>query len=78
MTIHPYGQINYWVISLRLTIIYNQLSTYFKDSKLFVDNQYQFRRTYAVEYAYIELVDRLMTQLDTEHVRFKRGPFPGL
>ena len=66
---------NYRPISLLPTIskvlekiIHNQLSAYFIDSKLFFDNQYGFRPNHSTEYASLELVDIIITQMDRNHL----------
>ena len=62
---------NYRPISLLPTIskviekiIFTQLSTYFNENKLILDNQYGFRPKHSTEYAALELVDRIITDMD--------------
>ncbi len=62
---------NYRPISLLSTIskviekiIFTQLSLYFKENKLIFDNQYGFRSKHSTEYAALELVDRIITQIN--------------
>ena len=66
---------NYRPISLLPTIskvvekiIFIQLSTYFNENKLIFDNQYGFRPKHSTEYAALELVDRIITQMDKKEV----------
>ena len=66
---------NYRPISLLPTIskvvekiIFTQLSTYFNENKLIFDNQYGFRPKHSTEYAALELVDRIITQMDKKKV----------
>ena len=66
---------NYRPISLLPTIakviekiIFSQLSSYFNDTKLLYDNQYGFRPNHSTEYAALELVDRIVTQMDKNDV----------
>ena len=49
-------------------IIFDQLSTYLKDSKLFFDHQYGFRPKHSTEYAALELIDRIITQMDQDEI----------
>ena len=62
---------NYRPISLLSTIakvmekiIFTQLSSYFNEHKFIFDNQYGFRPKHSTEYAALELVDRIITQMD--------------
>ena len=62
---------NYRPISLLSTIakvmekiIFTQLSSYFNEHKLIFDNQYGFRPKHSTEYAALELIDRIITQMD--------------
>ena len=50
--------------------IYSKLYAYFNDSKLCFDNQYGFRQKHLTEYASLELVDRINTQMDKLGVPF--------
>ena len=45
-------------------IMNNQLLMYFTNTKLLSDNQYGFRPHHSTEYAAVEIVDRITTQLD--------------
>ena len=49
-------------------IIYDQLSCYLNDSKLLFDNQYVFRSMHSTEYAALELIDRIITQMDNNEL----------
>lgn len=44
------------------------MSTYLKDSKLFFDHQYGFRPKHSTEYAALELIDRIITQMDQDEI----------
>ena len=66
---------NYRPISLLPTIskviekiIFTQLSAYFNENKLIFDNQYGFRPKHSTEYAALELVDRIITNMDKKEV----------
>ena len=66
---------NYRPISLLPTIskvvekiTFTQLSTYFNENKLIFDNQYGFRPKHSTEYAALELVDRIITQMHKKEV----------
>ena len=66
---------NYRPISLLPTtsnviekIIFTQLSTYFNENKLIFDNQYGFRPKHSTEYAALEIVDRIITDMDKKEV----------
>ena len=66
---------NYRPISLLSTIskiiekiIFTQLSLYFNENKVIFDNQYGFRPRHSTEYAALELVDRIITQMDIKEV----------
>ena len=66
---------NYRPISLLPTIakviekiIFSQLSSYFNDTKLLFDNQYGFIPNHSTEYTALELVDRIVTQMDKNDV----------
>jgi endonuclease/exonuclease/phosphatase family metal-dependent hydrolase len=50
------------------TIMHNQLYNYFDKSNLFYDSQYGFRRRHSTELAAIEIVDRLVTQMDKNEI----------
>ena len=49
-------------------IIYDQLSCYLNDSKLLFDNQYGFRSMHSTEYAALEIIDRIITQMDNNEL----------
>ena len=66
---------NYTPISLLPTIskviekiIFTQLSTYFNEHKLIFDNQYGFRPKHSTEYAALELVDRIINDMNKKEV----------
>ena len=48
--------------------MFTQLSSYFNYTKLFFDNQYSFRPNNSTEYAALELVDRIIMQMDNNDV----------
>ena len=50
--------------------IYSQLCAYFNYSKLCFDNQYGFRQKHFAECASLELVDKIITQMDKNDVQF--------
>ena len=50
------------------TIIFTQLSTYFNENKLIFDNQYGFRPKHSTENAALELVDRIITDMEEKKV----------
>ena len=45
-----------------------QLSCYLKDSKLLFDHQYGFRLKHSTECAALELIDRIIIQLDKDEM----------
>ena len=49
-------------------IIYDQLSCYLNDSKLLFNNQYGFRSMHSTEFAALELIDRIITQMDKDEL----------
>ena len=49
-------------------IIFNQLSTYLEDSKIIDGSQYGFRHNRSTEYAALEVVDRIITQMDNNKI----------
>ena len=49
-------------------IIYDQLSCYLNDSKLLFNNQYGFRSMHSTEYAVLELIDKIITQMDKDEL----------
>ena len=49
-------------------IIFEQLSSYLKDSRLLFDHQYGFRPKHSTEYAAFELIDIIITQLDKDEI----------
>lgn len=44
--------------------IFNQLHTFFKNNKLYFNSQYGFREAHSTEHATIELIDRLIFEMD--------------
>ena len=46
-------------------IIFDQLSTYLKD---FFDHQYGFQPKHSTEYAALELIDRIITEMDQDEI----------
>jgi hypothetical protein len=49
-------------------VIHDQLAAYFVSSKLFFDSQYGFRRQHSTELAAIELVDRVVAEMDRNEI----------
>ena len=49
-------------------IIFDQLSSYLKYSRLFFENQYGFRSKHSTEYAALELIHRIITQMDQDEI----------
>ena len=49
-------------------IIFNQLSEYLENNKLLNSSQYGFRSGHSTDYAALELIDRLITQMDRNEV----------
>ena len=45
-------------------VVHKQLYDYFDENKLFNDHQYGFRRQHSTEHAILELVDRILIQMD--------------
>ncbi len=45
-------------------VIFTQTYEYFTNQKLFYKGQYDFRNEHSTEYAALEIVDRLMTEMD--------------
>ena len=62
----------YFQLSLKYLkkTIFNQLHDYFQDNKLYCKNQYVFRRNHSTEYAAIELIDRVILDLDKSEIPF--------
>ena len=67
----PQEFVNYWPVSLLPAIskvfekvVHKQLYEYMASNKLFNDNQYGFRTKHSTEYAAIDLVDKVMSQID--------------
>ena len=50
--------------------IFNQLHDYFQDNKLYCKNQYGFRRNHSTEYAALELIDRVILDMDKSEIPF--------
>ena len=68
-------QPNYRPISVLPTIskiiervISDQLTQYFNDHKLFSEQQYGYRKNSSTEFAALELIDRLVRQLDQRDI----------
>ena len=66
---------NYRSISLLTSIsklfekvVFNQLYEYFKKYKLFFSSQYGFREGHSTEYASLELIDRIMKDLENKNM----------
>ena len=45
-------------------VIYNQIYEYFTDKKLLYNSQYGFRKNHSTEYAAMELIDRVIKEMD--------------
>jgi retron-type reverse transcriptase len=45
-------------------IVFNQLYEYFRVNNLLIDNQYGFRDNHSTEYAALEVVDRVLSDMD--------------
>jgi hypothetical protein len=45
-------------------VIYNQISTYFKENNLLYNSQYGFRQQYSTELANLELIDKITQEMD--------------
>ena len=50
--------------------IFNQLHDYFQDNKLYSKNQFGFRRNHSTEYAALELIDRVILDMDKSEIPF--------
>ena len=48
--------------------MYNQIYQYFSDNKLFYQSQYGFRQNHSTEFATIELVDRLISEMENNEI----------
>ena len=48
--------------------IFNKLHDYFQDNKLYCKNQYGFRRNHSTEYAALELIDRVILDMDKNEI----------
>ena len=48
--------------------MYKQLYHYFQQNKMFCSNQYGFRTGHCTEYAALEIIDRVTTQLDNKDI----------
>lgn len=48
--------------------IYNQIYQYFSDHNLFYKSQYGFRRNHSTEFATIELIDNIISEMDNKEV----------
>ncbi len=51
-------------------VIFNQTYTYFEDQKWFFNGQYGFRTEYSSEYAALELIDRVIAEMDNDKIPF--------
>jgi hypothetical protein len=51
-------------------VIFNQTYKYFQDQKLFYNAQYGFRTEHSSEYAALELIDRVITEMDNDKIPF--------
>ena len=62
----------YFQLSLKYLkkTIFNQLHDYFQDNKLYCKNQYGFRRNHSTEYAALELIDRVILDMDKIEIPF--------
>ena len=49
---------------------FNQLNYYFQDNKRYCKNQYGFRRNHPTEYAALELIDRVILDMDKNEIPF--------
>ena len=52
------------------TVIHEQLSEYFVTNNFFGLQQYRFRKTSSTEFAELELIDKLLIQLDSIYNRY--------
>jgi len=66
---------NYRPISLLPTIskifekvIFNQMHIYFKENNIYYNHQYGFRESHSTEHAALELIDRIIKQLDNRNL----------
>lgn len=74
---HAYILDNYRPVSLLSAIsklfekvVYNQLYEYFQRYKLFYTSQYGFRKRHSTEYATLELLDKLLHDIDDRNATF--------
>ena len=51
-------------------VIFIQLYSYFNDNKLFYNSQYGFRSGHSTELAALEIIDRLLTEMDNNEIPF--------
>ena len=47
-------------------IVYDQLSSYLKENKLLFDHQYGFRSKHSTKFAVLELIDRIINDIDND------------
>ena len=74
---HSYLMTNYRPVSLLSAIsklfekvVYNQLYTHFQTYKLFYFSQYGFRKRHSTEYAALELIDKVLRNIDDKNATF--------
>ena len=74
---HSYLMTNYRPVSLLSAIsklfekvVYNQLYTHFQTYKLFYFSQYGFRKRHSTEYAALELIDKVLQNIDDKNATF--------
>ena len=49
-------------------MVFEQLYKYFQEHKLFFNSQYGFRKLHSTQYAALELIDRIMHDIDNKHM----------
>ncbi len=49
-------------------VIFNQTYKYFQNPKLFFNGQYGFRTEHSLEYAALELIDRVIAEMDNDKI----------
>ena len=74
---HSYLMTNYRPVSLLSAIsklfekvVYNQLYTHFQTYKLFYFSQYGFRKRHSTEFAALELIDKVLQNIDDKNATF--------
>ena len=50
--------------------MFNQLYNYFNTNKLFSKSQYGFRENHSTQYAALELINRIISSMDTGEIPF--------